>query len=318
MDAITDEMMTLDLHSLSALSVCFSPDGNALACSTAVGLIGLWSVDTGKLTLEVARSTIPRAHLRALTWSADGVSIAAGLGDTRIHIWDARTGAEKQVLLRSAPPRALAWNPIQAHLVASCEAASRGKYTPVGSALILDIKEAVVRNTLDAGSWVHSFDSLAFSPSGSELVAGGVDGARLCLWDIREARPSWVVWAHRESIEAVAFSPDGTLIASGGDDGVVRLWWAQTGRLAIEMNGHTIEGRRFQPLINGVAFSPDGGVLASSGEDSTVRLWSTVDGSTLQVITLPGAGGPLAFSPDGTVLAVAIGEHPVQLWRITQ
>ena len=79
---------------------------------------------------------------------------------------------------------------------------------------------------------------VAFSPDGSSLASGNVDGT-VKLWDIatqtRTATlthadtdlynpPATVGGTRSWSIYSVAFSPDSTTLASGNDDGTITLW----------------------------------------------------------------------------------------------
>ena len=67
-----------------------------------------------------------------------------------------------------------------------------------------------------------SVNSVAFSPDGSKLAAGGTDGI-LRLWDVT----SGAVLAQSEKggyIASVAFAPDGANVAYGGADKLVTIW----------------------------------------------------------------------------------------------
>ncbi|MFF3573846.1 WD40 repeat domain-containing protein [Nocardia jiangxiensis] len=69
-------------------------------------------------------------------------------------------------------------------------------------------------------------NSIAFSPDGTLLAAGGNFGS-IALWNARTRQPDGApLTGHTDKVTSVAFSPDGTLLATGSWDNTIRLWKA--------------------------------------------------------------------------------------------
>ena len=159
--------------------------------------------------------------------------------------------------------------------------------------------------------WNRSdIESVAFSPDGTILAAGGLDNT-IQLWDPVTGQHKDTLTGHTDFIRNIVFSPDGNTLASASQDETVRLWDVPTGQLKNTLTGHDWN-------VFGVAFSPDGRTLASGGYDKIVRLWDVPTGQLKD--TLVGhteAVRSVAFNPDGTTLASAGYDGTVLLWEFT-
>jgi dipeptidyl aminopeptidase/acylaminoacyl peptidase len=151
--------------------------------------------------------------------------------------------------------------------------------------------------------------SVAESPDGTILAAGGQDGA-IRFWETATGKELRALTGHSERVKSVAFSTDGKTLVSGGKDKSVRLWDVATGQQRRRLEGH-------QGEVASVGFSPDGKLLASASLDLTVRLWETASGKELrQLRGHTGAVFCVAFSPDGKTLASAGKDRIVRLWDV--
>jgi WD40 repeat protein len=170
------------------------------------------------------------------------------------------------------------------------------------------------RQTLDAGSRVRS---LAMSPDGKLVAAGGEDGA-VRLWETATGTAGARLAGHTDWVLALAFSADGKTLASGGYDGV-RLWDVAGGKKLLDVPAAPPAAPNAPAppanVVQALAFSPDGKTLAVGGSDALVYLVNPADGKLLR--SLPGHTSSvtaLAFHPSGAVLVSASKDRTVRLW----
>jgi WD40 repeat protein len=153
-------------------------------------------------------------------------------------------------------------------------------------------------------------NSLAFSPDGSRIAAGGgpVTGRGVVyIWQTADPNnPVIVLEGHTQPVQSIAFSPDGAVLASGsglgeynsGDDTVL-IW---------DLENPAIPSHRLTAhirMITKLLFAPDGTLLASASAGGTVRLWSTNDYS--------GVGEALSVAANERVLSLAFSNDSSQI-----
>jgi RNA polymerase sigma factor (sigma-70 family) len=197
--------------------------------------------------------------------------------------------------------------------------------------------------------------SVAFSPDGKTVAAGGVDQV-IHLRHSATGRSLRTFRGHTDEVSCVRFTWDGKSLVSFGLDGVLRIWdvvsgkevrsWRVPGgwKVALSPDGKTVAGfgttqpvhtiyqwdlassriiREFpyqgvQDGLMSLTFSPDGKRLASGG-DRALRLWDVATGKQLHLFGQghgqTGTDG-VAFSPDGKILAVGSHDPAVHLWDV--
>lgn len=165
---------------------------------------------------------------------------------------------------------------------------------------------------LSGTAFADTFDrplSLAYSPDGSLVAAGTVEG-QIRLWHTSSWQPDRVLASGNAFVSALAFSPDGATLASNGPNNTLWLWDVASGQPRLRLEGHT-------GLIYAAAYAPDGCRLASTSHDGTLRLWDSATGEELS--RLAGHEAPVwhvAFSPDGRAIASASLDQTVGLWDV--
>jgi WD40 repeat protein len=199
LDVITgDTLFTLDTPG-DVLDVAFSPDGMVLAVIYSDGSAQVWDVTTGEPRLSHA-NTSETVGMEAIAFSPLGDLVA-------FHnmLWNISTG-EIQVL--------------DANQITDLAFSSDGEFLAVATVdgiYLWDTMSGDLRTTFPGE------DSVAFSPNGM-LLASGLDGGDIALWDLKTEVQVGVLQGHVSSVNGLAFNPDGTLLASTSFDGTSRLW----------------------------------------------------------------------------------------------
>jgi WD40 repeat protein len=259
------------------IGVAFSPDGSFLASwdGDGSGSIALWRVSDGQLVESVGVSPEYLVH-------SGEVPVAISPGDDRIAV--AGTNQISVYSLR----------------------------TPDGAPKVLDMT-APSGATADAGG-LYTAGSLAWSPNGEELVAGGFDEA-LRVWSGNLGGQTFL-GPVGNGAGGVAFSPDGNHMMSSDAEGTATVWsWAAVTQDSLSVPSGVGFGSTISPNGRVVAY------VANPSSDAvntgvSVALW---DWRTFTTYPLTSVANPsevdLAFSPNGRWLAVS-SEGNVSVWDV--
>ena len=287
-------------------SLAVTPDGKSVIAATIHGDAYVWDTASGSISYTIAApvgaigtAAVDPAGRTLLVGSRDGSVTAFDLSGYR------RLG------------RAFQWNaPDQSCLAAPCLVVNRQSSLMAtdqadGSVALIDLHTLRLAATLPARNGPYA-PAIAFFPSGSILVTGGVAG-RLTYWDthshtaLRTVRTGALV-------TAVDVSRDGRLIAvqtqaQGSPGSVVQVLPAGGGK--------PLWSDRVPDGGSGIYFSPDGREVAALGcctALSTVVAWDTRSGRELYRRRLSNHATTIAFSPDSRVLAVGTENGQALFW----
>ena len=277
-------------HSKRVLDVAFSAQGEFLASSSQDMNIKLWdvksgqeahnfrmsSVDMADIDISVSRNLLASAEAiwdvektqevhelergliypGSVAFSPDGSTLAVGLFEQQITLWDVTSGQPLYIFERQEKNRtkSMDFSPDGSWLAAG---------VIDGTVRLFDVATGKIIKTLKY-SGETDIHHVVFSPDGRYLATGGRVPA-VILWDVVSGE---VVRTFRLTDNAISmdFSPDGTILASaGGSQYEVRLWDVESGNLMLSLPHND--------QLSSVAFSPDGRLLAVGCFDSNIYLW---------------------------------------------
>jgi serine/threonine protein kinase/Tol biopolymer transport system component len=251
-------------------------------------------------------SNLEGGFVRALAWSPDGKTLAAGCDYQQIFTWDALTGENRRAFhLHEHQIRALAWSPKGRVLASACADQLIHLWEPDSAS-----PRAILTYRGHAGSFTLGLACVvAWSPSGLLLASAGTDRTAQ-VWRASTGERICTCRGHTKDINALAWSPNGTRLATGSDDGSVRLWDAHSGQLLATFRSH--------PRVYALAWSPNGTHLASAGEGNRIAIWPASETTSAPDTFYLGhvrSVYALAWSPDGQSVASTGRDATVQIWR---
>jgi WD40 repeat protein len=120
--------------------------------------------------------------------------------------------------------------------------------------------------------------SVAFSPSGRQIVTAGVDSTAR-VWSAATGQPSYDLSGHAAIVSGAAFSPNGHWVVTAGP-GKAGLWDIPTRQRLLFLQGHS--GR-----LLASSFDAAGRRITTVGVDGTLRAYACdICGGTPQLLKL--------------------------------
>jgi eukaryotic-like serine/threonine-protein kinase len=320
---------------------------NGLLLVSEAARLTQWTI-LGQRPSSVA---MPRQQLDVGTgpiWSVvfapDGKTLAMGMDDGTVRIWDAERGVLlSRLKAQDGPVWKVAfnhdgtriatvgddghlrlWDPTNSKDMETINLSSGARavaFSPDGQRIAAGTRQGAVRvyNAADGtllltmAGHKGSVMALAWSHDG-RLLASASGDQTIKVWDVSgtEIKEVDTLTGHTGGVYAVAFDPTRNVVASGSWDHTVRLWDVDKGKEIAKLEGHSED-------VWSVAFCCHGKVLVSGSEDRTAKLWDPATGRELR--TIRGHTGTIysvAISPDGKTLATGSRDGTVKLWDLTE
>jgi hypothetical protein len=198
---------TLLGHQKPVNVVVISPDGQILASGS--NKIKLWNLHKGDRICTLWHSSA----VHAIAISPDGTILASGSSDTKIRLWNPRTGDPLRTLIGHAGDvKAIAMSPDGQLLFSGSADTTIKIWHLITGKLLYSLTEHTDEIT-----------SLAVSPDGQTLFSSSAD-TTIKIWRISNCEAVQTLTGHSEKINTIALSPDGKVLASGSSDQTIKIW----------------------------------------------------------------------------------------------
>lgn len=335
---------SLQLHDRKTLSdyvtaVAWSPNGEFLAASSAIGEVVLWQQPN---SISILRSPTGLS-VNCLSFSKDNQLLAAGGQDGKVNIWHL-PNRELITTLENSPAwiDRLAWSPNCNQLAISLgrqvsiwDADSKTIVATLNfeASSVLDIDWRPDGNYLaisgyqgtkiwHASNWNEEPEildtpsasvAIAWSKCGNYIAQGNLDNS-LTVLQWQNPHP-WLMRGFPGKVRALAWPDRHTplqnpLLASASADAVV-IWEKQPQDVQ-GWSGWMLE--EHLGIVVALAFQPGTFLLASAGEDGVVCLWHSAQ-KLVQILSgAPDGFSCLAWQPTGRLLAAGGQNGELLIW----
>ncbi len=295
-------------HGLAVLAVAADPAGKLLVSGSADKTVRGWNPADGKERWKWEGRSI----VCGLAVSADGKRVAVGCADGKLVLLTVDDTAAKvagETPAHTGGVAAVAFSPV-GERIATCGGDGAVKtFTAPAAGPPSEMSKYDPPFKVAAGAAPMPVTSVAFSPDGKQIAAGGAEGV-VRVWDANTGAEVRGLRGHAGWVTAVAFAADGRSVFSCGIDKAVR-------QFDLPRSEGAAAGHR--GTIQAVAVSRDGKLIATGGADRTVKVWDVASGR--EIATLIGESEKseslyaVVFVGTDQVAATG-GDKKVRVWSI--
>jgi WD40 repeat protein len=290
--------------------LAWSPDGNLIACIANYPIYGVRVFDK-KATMvhDLRGSTDPTR----LSWSPSGDRIVASDRE-HLRIWSLADNKLVRTLhIHREYTHDVAWRP-RSDQVAST---NQDGTTKLWDADTTRMPFTTIRAHAPLKSdYQHAGVSLAWSPSGKQILSGAHDG-RVVIHDaVTEELVRELQAPQRSPVHQVAWHPTQPLAAAVEINGTIKIWDTDSGEVL-----RTMKAGSWGIVFKFLGWSPDGSRLLCSPSElpymnRPLYYWEDRGLGEKKLITTARDRSNAAWTPEGNVLLMAGEKNKFEIWSV--
>ena len=297
-------------HDDEVREVAFLRNAQLLATGSRDKTIRIWEIGTWRLCDTINGYG---GH-RAIGIAPDGKTLAAGMWDYQIKLWQIDKPSETQVLHVDDVSRGLSGGE-GVKCVAFFDAGRGLVGLSGGSSKVLFWNLSAAGANPELPIDINVPCSCIAVSSRDVLAVGEVDRGLVHLWQLPQRKKLGTLRTPSQSAsQTVAFAPNGLKLAAGCMDGSIVGWDIQDAeesrRLFFQAQAHALS-------VTCLAFTRGGEVIGSTSRDATVKIWDFETGRLKRDMGKRRDWiHTIAFSPDSSIMAVGGYECVIELFQV--
>lgn len=266
----------------------------------------VWNAYNGQINTVMTHSpNNPNNILTSVSWSCFQNQIAIGTNDNMVQIWDVEKSIMTDVF-QSHNDRvsALSWNPFSRILTSGSRDSCINHY------------DSRISKSLISSTKFHNQEvcNVKWSCDGRYLASGGNDNL-LCLWEITNINPKFVLRQHRAAVKGIAWCPfENNILVSGAgtSDHTIKIWNANSGELINSINTDSqvcslAWNSEYKELISAHGYSQNQIIIWKYPQMKKI---TELKGHKARVLHL-------CISPDNNTIVSAAADETLRFWKLS-
>lgn len=220
--SILSDNNLIKIEGSPSVTPAFNPDGKTFVSATDDGIVGIWSVETGKCikTLEGHNKGV-----NAFAYSPNGEIVASASEDMSVRLWDTESGQRVGELKNNyGAIMSIAFMPSGHQIVSATE---------TGLIQIWNVDSGECIQSLD--EHIDLVNSVDVSADGRYILSASNDGT-IRLWDGKKGECMRLIGQHEGPVWEARFSPDAKLVAAEESDNLIRVWDIESNQCIYMLN----------------------------------------------------------------------------------
>ncbi|KAL0491830.1 WD repeat-containing protein [Acrasis kona] len=224
--------------------------------------------------------------------------------DSMIRVWDLSKGTAVNTI-EAAPAWTLDFSPDGRFIATGSQVNKCHRSANTGSVNVYGVESGKIEQSFDIQKKTFIL-TVAYSPNGRYLAAGGQDGS-VAIFDVATSVKTSLE-GHSMSVRSVAFTTDSERLLTASDDKHINVYDVKQGALIKTLSGHG-------SFVLSLDVSPTGLTFASSSTDRQIKIWEL---STLECIHTfeehKDQVWDIAYDETGAKLASVSDDHSIRVY----